>query len=89
MRFVEYIAILILSFFIGTTAGEILALVIPERFWAAGILAKTISLGFEPCNFNLQVMNITIGINILINIFSWIGLFISATALFIKEVSGK
>lgn len=87
MKFAIYSTVLILGFLIGTTAGEILYLLLPENLSVLVQLAKSCTNGFAPQMFSLKVINITFGIQVLVNTFSWIGLFISATVLLIRDIA--
>jgi hypothetical protein len=72
---------LILGFLIGTTAGEITSMLIPERLCALQVFAPAYHAGFQPVFFDLDVLNFTIGISVKVNFFSWIGLLITALLL--------
>ncbi|HOL49861.1 MAG TPA: hypothetical protein PK165_01475 [bacterium] len=85
----RYFLILFLSFLIGTTVGEILTLLLPESFTNLPFFAPGVVSGFDTVSLNLKVINVNVGIKILTNNFSWIGLLISTTVLLIKELAGS
>ncbi|MCM8764408.1 MAG: hypothetical protein NC830_03470 [Candidatus Omnitrophica bacterium] len=89
MKTIRYATIMILGFLIGTTIGEIICLLLPENFSGPSAFAKSFMSGFAPFNLNLRVINISLGIEILVNGLSWIGLFISATVLLVREIARK
>lgn len=89
MKFLRYTAILILSFLIGTTIGEILRLLVPDRYQYLSCLTQPAVYGFEPVELMLRVINIKIGLKFVVNVFSWLGIFISAIILSLKEVFQK
>ncbi|MCM8764094.1 MAG: DUF4321 domain-containing protein [Candidatus Omnitrophica bacterium] len=88
MKLVRYTTIMVLGFLIGSTVGEILYLLLPENSSTLATLAKSCASGFSPVTLNLRVINISLGIEILVNGLSWIGLFISAIVLLVREIAG-
>ncbi|MGC8805065.1 MAG: hypothetical protein ACP5QD_03945 [Candidatus Ratteibacteria bacterium] len=82
-----YFLILLLSFLIGTTIGEILSILLPETFTNLPFFAPSTVWGFDTLNLNLRVINVNIGIKILTNTFSWLGLLTSTTILLVRELA--
>ncbi|HOK80000.1 MAG TPA: hypothetical protein PK303_04920 [bacterium] len=89
MKLMTYFLILLLGFLIGTTIGEILSLLLPENLTNLPFFAPGILSGFDTLNLNLKVINVNIGIRILSNTFSWLGLLISTTILLVRELAGS
>jgi hypothetical protein len=89
MKLINAIIIMVLGFLTGSVVGEILGLILPEKYLQIPLFARGVMTGFNPVNLNLKVIEIVIGIKLLTNTFSWIGLFIASTALVIKEIAGK
>jgi len=89
MKLINAIIIMVLGFLTGSVVGEILGLILPEKYSQIPLFARGVTTGFNPVNLNLKVIEIVIGIKLLTNTFSWIGLFIASTALVIKEIARK
>ncbi len=89
MKFLKYTVILVLGFLIGTTAGEIMRLLLPEHFSTMALFTSNWTHGFSNLHYNLRIININLDIEILVNTFSWLGLIVSAMALLIREVRTK
>ncbi|MCX7705075.1 MAG: hypothetical protein N2115_02300 [bacterium] len=89
MKPIRYGVILFLSFLIGTTMGEILRLLLPEKFSTMAIFTNGWMTVFPDLHLNLRVINFQIGLGLLINTFSWIGLLLSTFFLLIQEIFTK
>ncbi|MCM8758292.1 MAG: hypothetical protein NC906_00760 [Candidatus Omnitrophica bacterium] len=89
MKISTWIIILVLGFLIGTTIGEILRLVLPEKFLNAAVFKNYWTTGFSNLYIDAKIMSVRFSIKILITAFSWIGLFFSALVLLLKETFNK
>ncbi|HON06056.1 MAG TPA: hypothetical protein PLB98_06765 [bacterium] len=89
MKYFVYILILVLGFLIGSTCGEILRLLLPIRYAGFQIFTQGYLAGFAPVDIELKIAHIDFGIKVLVNFFSWVGLFVASLSVLIKELTSK
>jgi len=72
--------ILILGAMIGSTLGEVIGLVLPDGV-IRDFFIKSIKLGFEAGTLDLELVSITFGFRIKLNIISILGIALAAHIL--------
>jgi hypothetical protein len=72
--------ILIFGALIGTTVGEVIGLILPDGV-IRDFFIESIERGFEPYPLKLDIINITLGLTIKLNIVSVLGIALAAYIL--------
>jgi hypothetical protein len=88
MRIGTVLVFNVLGFLIGSTAGEIAGMLVPEALRTSFIFTPSIYPGFEPVVYNLDVLQLTFGLYVKVNFFSLACMGLTALVLLICELSG-
>ena len=88
MKISILLLILVLGFLIGSTAGEIASILVPETLRTSFVFAPSLYPGFEPVTCNLDVAKITFGLYVKVNFFSFACMGITALVLLICQLAG-
>ena len=74
------LSVIFIGSIIGSAVGELIALIIPEGVVKQFFL-RSVTIGFDPVNVNLGLLNITLGFNFILNIIGVLGIAFAAYLL--------
>ncbi len=70
------IVMLVVGMLVGSMVGEVISLILPDGV-VKQFFIRSISPGFEPVEIDLEVIRVTVGLDITINIISVLGILLA------------
>jgi len=86
MKIINYLLIIFFSVLIGSIIGEIILLFVPDNSFWHYLLSQYVFPGFLPKTWDINVLKISFGIFIKINIISIVAFFLSSIILLLREI---